>query len=238
LLNQRYAFAPTGSGQPDRVQLSDIAALPVRLGAAVRSRRLFHPAGVLAAGDLERIAAPGEGLPLASGHVVSRVSKGVGLPGSVPDIAGVAWRMPPQSAIAPPWDVLLASTFRSRILLAPVGRWSDASFSSLMPFRFDGGVWWLRARLATRIDMAGLSLDTIRSRIGLSGIDIDIEQAAGTGEFLPLARLALRTLAPNMGDVAFDPVLHLHPDVTLLPEWLTGFRRAAYRRSREGRDAE
>ncbi|MGV0802459.1 phosphodiesterase, partial [Mycolicibacterium elephantis] len=45
---------------------SDIAALPVRLGAALRGRRLFHPNGVLAEGLLERIAPDGEGLPMAS----------------------------------------------------------------------------------------------------------------------------------------------------------------------------
>jgi hypothetical protein len=32
--------------------------------------------------------------------------------------------------------------------------------------------------------------------------------------------------------------VHSHPDVELSPGWLTGFRQAAYRRSREGRDAE
>lgn len=225
------------SGQPRTVQISDIAALPIRFGAAVRSRRLFHPVGVLAEGRLERLAPPGEGLPVVNGDVVARVSKGVGLPGAVPDIAGLAWRMsrPPDPT---PWDVLLASTFRNRLLLAPVAKWSDATFSSLMPFRHNGGLWWLRARFATQIDVMGLSLDSIRRRIESTGIVFDVEQAAGTGDFLPLARLTLQTLASHMGDVAFDPVLHLPDDVELSPGWLTNFRRAAYRRSREGRDAE
>jgi hypothetical protein len=55
------------------VQISDIAALPVRLGSAVRGRRLFHPVGVLAEGTLERLAATGEGLPLRSGDVIGRI---------------------------------------------------------------------------------------------------------------------------------------------------------------------
>ena len=82
------------AGHPERVGISDIAALPVRLGAAARNRRLFHPVGVLAHGTLERVAAPQTGLPMASGEVIGRVSKAVGLPGGLPDIAGLAWRMP------------------------------------------------------------------------------------------------------------------------------------------------
>jgi hypothetical protein len=203
----------------------------------MRHRRLFHPEGVLAEGTLERVAAPGEGLPIDSGDVIGRVSKGGGLPGALPDVAGVAWRMP-LPAEATPWDVLLASTVRARLLLAPVTRWSGATFSSLMPFRYEGGVWWVRARLSTDIALRGLSLDLIRERINSTGVEFDVEQAAGVGDFLPLARLTLHTLAPNLGDVAFDPTVHSHPGVQLLPAWLTGFRRAAYRRSREGRDAK
>ena len=107
-----------------------------------------------------------------------------------------------------------------------------------MPLGFRGGVWWLRARLATIIDGPGLSLDTITDQIGRGGIDFDIEQAAGTGDFRPLARLSLREVVPPGRDVAFDPTLHSLPGVQLLPGWLTDFRRAAYRRSRQGRGAE
>lgn len=224
-------------GTPLRVGISDVAALPIRLGSAVRGRRFFHPVGVLAEGTLERLAPAGEGLPIPSGEVIGRVSKGVGLPGGLPDVAGVAWRMP-QPSEPTPWDVLLASTVRSRLLLAPIVGWSGATFSSLMPLRYDGGVWWVRARLATAIDSPGVALETIRSRIGSTGLEFDIEQAAGTGDFLPLARLTLHTRAENVGDIAFDPTVHSHPDVQLMPGWLTGFRRAAYRRSRQGRDAE
>ena len=241
LLNQRHGFAVRTSGQPLVVGFSDIAALPARLGSAARSRRVFHPVGVLAEGALERLAAPGEGLPMASGDVLGRVSKGVGLPGALPDIAGLAWRMPSQSSPTAPWDVLLASSLGSgvgRVALAPVTSWAGATFSSLMPLGFDGGVWWVRAKLITPIDARGLGLDTIRNRIRSSGIEFEIEQAAGTGPFLRLARLTLRHVVPDRNSVAFDPVLHSAPGVQLLPHWLSSFRRAAYRRSREGRDAE
>lgn len=241
LLNQPHRFAQRAVGQPSIVGINDIAALPVRFGSAVRSRRLFHPAGVLAEGTFERLAPQGEGLPVASGDVLGRVSKAIGLPGAVPDIAGLAWRMPSQSPSGALWDVLLASSPGGgvgRVALSPVTSWTNATFSSLMPFGFEGGVWWVRARLVTPIDSAGLGLDPIRNRIRSTGLDFDIEQAAGTGPFLPLARLSLRRVVPDRNAVAFDPVVNTAPGVALLPRWLTEFRRAAYRRSREGRDAE
>ena len=162
-------------------------------------------------------------------------------PAALPDIAGLAWRIPPPQDLRScgPWDVLLASTVaNSRFILAPVRSWSGATFSSLMPLRFNGGMWWVRARLVTKIDEPGLSLDTIRNQIDSGEVDFDIEQAAGTGGFSPLARLTLRHVDPSRDDVAFDPILHSDDDVQLVPGWLADFRRAAYRRSREGREAE
>jgi hypothetical protein len=223
------------------VRASDIAALPIRLGAAVRHRRFFHPDGVLAEGILERVAPHGEGLPLVSCDVVGRVSKGVGLPSWLPDVAGVAWRMPPQQDMrsCTPWDLLLATTVgNTRMVLAPVRKWSGATFSTLMPLRFKGSVWWVRARLVTHIDTPGLSLVGVRDQIDSGGVVFDIEQAAGTAEILPLARLTLRHVDPSRDNVGFDPILHSDPEVSLVPAWLAELRRAAYRRSREGRAAE
>jgi hypothetical protein len=223
------------------VQASDIAALPIRLGAAVRHARLFHPEGVLAEGILERVAPPDQGLPMQSCDVIGRVSKGIGLPGAFADIAGLAWRIPPPQDLRScgPWDVLLASTIaNSRVLLTPTRSWSKTTFSSVMPLRYQGDTWWVRARLVTKIDEPGLSLDTIRNQIDSGAIDFDIEQAHGTSGFSPLARLTLRHLDPSNDDIAFDPVLHSDEDVQLVPGWLADVRRAAYRRSREGRDAD
>ena len=94
------------------------------------------------------------------------------------------------------------------------------------------------ALLVTDIDAPGLSLDAIRHQIASGGVEFDIEQAAGTDDFLPLARLTLRNLDPSCDDIAFDPTMHSDPEVELAPRWLSDFRRAAYRRSREGRDGQ
>ena len=191
----------------------------------------------------ERVAPPNEGLPMVSCDVIGWVSKGIGLRGARPDIAGLAWRMPPPQDLSScsPWDVLLASAVGSsigRLILRPAFSWSGTTFSSLMPLRYRDRVWWLRARLATDVGTGGLSLDTIEAVINSGGIQFDIEQAAGRGEFTPLARLTLRNVDPSCDDIAFDPALHRDCDVELVPRWLADFRRAAYRRSRQGRDAQ
>jgi hypothetical protein len=233
------------------MKASDIAALPIAAGAAVRHRRLFHPTGVLAAGNIERLAPPGEGLPVENGAVVGRISKAVGTPGPLPDAAGLAWRMAPSAFTASSWDVLLVTAgiatipgvadVANRMLLRPIVSWSDASYSSLLPLRCNDELWWVRAHTVTRIEDRGLSLDTISDQIR-TGIEFDIEQAHGTGEFTPLARLTLDKVITaddqDHDDVAFDPVRHTNPDVQIWPDWLRQLREVAYRSSREGRDDE
>jgi hypothetical protein len=40
-----------------------------------------------------------------------------------------------------------------------------------MPLRYQGGVWWVRARLSTVIDTPGLSLAAVADQITSGGID-------------------------------------------------------------------
>ncbi len=224
------------------MNITDLIALPFQWGASIRGKRFFHPVGVLAEGSIERIAPANKGLPLPSSDVVARVSKAVGMPGPVPDVIGLALRVPGQDAAAKPWDMLLVSAGSSvlgrAIALRPVASWTAQTMTSLMPLRYQGKNWWLRARIATDINGLGLSLDSVRARIEDGGIELTIGQACGTAEFSPLARVTLRKVATHAphGDVSFDPVLNTAPRVTLYPGWLAGLRRSAYARSREGRE--
>ena len=238
----RSCFSPDTKGHTGHMKVSEIAAVPIELGAAVRHRRLFHPNGVLANGTLERVAPPGEGLPLDSCDIVGRVSKAVGLPRGVADFAGLAWRMAPLRPSATPWDILLASTrggdLPSRVWLWPATSWSGVAVSSLMPMRYGGQLWWLRARMATDVNSQGLALQPICEHIAHGGLQFEVEQACGRGRFTPVARLRLSDVITDGQDITFDPTLNSAPGVQLAPAWLTDFRRAAYRRSRAGRDAE
>ena len=217
-----------------------ILGLPFQVGSAIRRKRIFHPVGVLANGSIERTADPGDGLPVRSSDVFGRVSKAVGLPGGLPDIVGLAWRMPPHSPAATPWDVLLASAGTGtslRFLLRPVSSWSGVSLSSLMPLRYNDQNWWIIARLATHISAGGVSLGSVEEQIAAGGVRFDIDQACGMEEFRPLARLTLdQVIQDDTRGVAFDPTTHSAPGVTLFPGWLNNLRRDAYDRSRRGRD--
>jgi hypothetical protein len=226
------------------VNTRDLVAAPFRSAAAIRHGRVFHPDGVLATGSIERVAPQGEGLPVnSSADVVARISKGIGTPGALPDIIGLAIRLPPQPLAETPWDILLASA-GSGVLsraagLRPAVGWSGRTLSTLMALRYDERNWWLRARMTTQVNGSGLSLDSVLNQLRCGGIDFDIDQACGAARFRPLARLTVgEVTAPDKShEVAFDPVLHTATGIRLVPEWLASLRAQAYDRSRQGRHA-
>jgi hypothetical protein len=222
----------------------EVAAKPFQWGAALRGRRLFHPIGVLAKGSIERVAPAAEGLPIPSSDVVARISKAAGTPGALPDFIGLAIRVAPQEVAATPWDILLVSSgsgvLARAVALRPTVSWTGQTLTSLMPFRYRGGLWWLRARSITAVNGFGLSLAIVRAAIDDGGIEFAIDQACGRADFTPLARLTLSAaMDPDPAeDVSFDPVVNTPPGLSLAPEWLADLRARAYRHSRDGRDAE
>jgi hypothetical protein len=223
------------------VNVSNLVTKPFQWGAAVRGRRFFHPVGVLAEGFIERIAPAADGLPLPSSEVVARVSKAAGTPGALPDFVGLAFRVGPQEETTNPWDVLLVSAgsgvLARAVALRPTASWTGQTLTSLMPFRYRGSVWWLRAQSISTVNGFGLSLDSIRRAIDGGGIDFAIDQACGRGDFAPLARLTLTGVLDRGPDVSFDPVANTAPGLSLYPEWLADLRARAYQRSRDGRNA-
>ncbi|MGV0633048.1 phosphodiesterase [Mycolicibacillus trivialis] len=223
---------------------SDWVAAPFRWGAALRDRRLFHPAGVLATGHLTRTAPPDEGLPVPSSAIVARVSKALGTPAALPDGVGLAFRVTMGWEQQPgPWDVLMVTAgsgpLSRAIGLHPVFSWSKLILTTLMPLRYRGRQWWLRARMHTGVSGPGLSLAAVRDRLDGAPIRIELDQAAGGAEFRPLAELSLlkRLVPVRDDDMAFDPVRNTAPGVQLVPHWLADLRAAAYRGSRTGRAA-
>jgi hypothetical protein len=200
---------------------------------------VFHPDGVLCAGTLRRVASETDGLPIADGEVVGRISKGVGTPGAVPDFAGLAWRTH-EPGRAQPWDILMVST-TARVVLRPATSWSAAEVSTLMPFGYRGEVFWLRARMTSPNSLPGVGLDVVRQRLQADTIVFDVEQAQGRNPFRRLAVLEFdRELESPWPpeDVAFDPAVNIGSEVSLLPQWLTAIRRRAYRSSRQGRGVD
>ncbi len=225
------------------MNVSDLVALPFRWGSALRGKRFFHPIGVLAEGHIQRVAPAGQGLPVPSSDVVARVSKASGTPGALPDFVGLAFRVVPQAA-AKPWDILLVSSasgmLARAVALRPATSWNGQTLTTLMPLHYQGNNWWLRARIISEVNGPGLSLDGVRKRLGQGPIEVALDQACGRGDFALLGRLTLtRAIDPAPGeDVSFDPVVNTAPGLSLYPRWLADLRARAYRRSREGRDAD
>ncbi|ANW62524.1 hypothetical protein BCA37_01890 [Mycobacterium sp. djl-10] len=223
------------------MHLIDIAGLPFKLGAALRHKRAFHPNGVTAVGRIERTAPATTGLPVASGEVIGRLSKGVGLPGGLADFAGLAWRMVPQSPGATPWDVLMVSAGSSalgRVVLRPATAWPHADFSTLMPLSYAGQNWWLQASVIGDVGSPALALHPISEQLRNGRpIRIEIRQATFGQAPTSLAILTFTHLLPEgeQETLAFDPTRNSAPGVTLSPGWLTALRRGAYRGSRQGR---
>jgi hypothetical protein len=229
------------SGNSRWVNLTDLASTPFRWGSAIRHSRVFHPDGVLATGYIERVAPDHAGLPVPSSHIVARVSKAVGTAGALPDIIGLALRIEPQASLTTEWDILLASAGSSvigrAVGLRPVVSWTGKTLTSLAPLRYRGINWWLRARITTRIDGLGVSLNSVRHQLEHGQIDVRLDQARGTSRFSPLADVTLAGIFTPQDDVSFDPVLHTPQGVDMYPPWLAKLRARAYDRSREGRDA-
>ncbi|WP_420110235.1 phosphodiesterase [Mycolicibacter arupensis] len=222
----------------------DPAGWAFRWGAALRHRRFFHPDGVLARGFLERDAPADVGLPVPSATVVARISKAIGTPGPLPDAVGLALQIPVPQHGRGSWDVLLVTAGSGAIGrtlgIRPVLSWSGLQMTTLMPLRFRGRLWWLRARMSTRDSGHGLALSAIHKQLDGDQIRVELDQACGAGEFRPLAHVVLQAVAvaetdAAHNDVVFDPVLNTAPGVQLSPGWLATLRASAYRGSREGR---
>lgn len=215
-----------------------VLGIPFRALAAVRNARAFHPDGVSFTGSLERLLPEQYGIPVRSCEVTVRVSKGIGTPAGLPDVAGIAIRVPPFESGAPPWDLLLAGSATGvlgRMVPWPSSSWTDAHLSSLMPLKYQGRMWWLRARL-TRPQLNGMSVADVRHALDGDGVSVLLEHACGTNPFEPLAVVHSTSLLERHDEVdAFDPVLNSPTAVRPQPEWIRSLRVSAYRNSRVGR---
>ena len=116
----------------------------VPLGAIARRRggKPMHPRGAVFDAVLERSGAPVPGVPwlatAGTDAVVARLSRGAGLPDPLPDLLGLAIRIPAQDG---PVDLLLTTTGRGRLTrLVPMVRRDAATFySSIMGYRSPAG---------------------------------------------------------------------------------------------------
>jgi hypothetical protein len=211
-----------------------LVAVPLGAIARWRGGKPMHPRGAVFDAVLERRgSAVPWGVPWldarTSERVVVRLSRGAGLPASVPDLLGLAVRLPG------PVDLLLSSSGRGRFtrLLPVLRRDSAAFYSSIMGYRSDAGV----LRLAALPDARRVSSEPERLAAEVSRHDLRFTVAAarGAGPWQPFGSLVLvEPVAGRDPDVRFDAVQN--PPPGLVPDGpMARFRAPAYARARAAR---
>lgn len=186
-----------------------------RLLAQVRHGRAVHPRGVQTTGELSGAEAP---FP-AHATVTVRLSKGAGTGRGLPDVLGIAMRVPAEEG---DWDLLLSTTGTGRLTrLVPkfVRHWRHARLGTLAPYRYRGELVWFMA-------VPDGGEPPTRFRIHASGTD---------AEWRRVADLTLRPRDRTAAPVAFDPVLNRPAGMELAPRWFAALREQAYEGSRRGR---
>ncbi|MFG1945913.1 hypothetical protein [Nonomuraea sp. NPDC048826] len=201
-------------------------------GARLRGGRVLHPRGRLLAGTLEVTGAGKLGVPVLDERgryeVIARLSKGGSLPGRLPDVLGLAMRLPG------PLDLLLSTCGRAPWLLWPRAGFAAGPYSSVVPYASETGPVWLVAVPEGENVPADPAL--LPAALGRGQLLFHLLAARKGGPSLPLATLRLRATLAEGADLSFDPVRHAHPSLRI-EGVLARLRRDAYRGSREGRDA-
>jgi hypothetical protein len=213
----------------------------VALGALARLRhgKPMHPRGAVFAAVLDRQGSVHEawGVPwldaVASEAAVVRLSRGAGLPAPLPDLLGLAIRLP--SVGSAPVDLLLTTTGRGPLgrLLPALRRDTAAVHSSIMGYRSDAGT--LRIAALPEDDAVPSEAAPLAAAVAREGLSFTLAAARGRGPWVPFGRLVLGAPAePLDPDVRFDAVLN--PPPGLVPDGpMARFRAPAYARARRAR---
>jgi hypothetical protein len=196
----------------------------------------LHPRGIVRTATVHRYGLDEPcGVPWLDGpgtdQVLVRTSRAVGLPGPLPDVHGLAMRVPVDGERVA--DLLFATTgsgLPGRFLLRPHRSAAHATYSTLLPYRTPTGP----VLLAVRPVDGGLQLAAARPtgpwrRYGALELDPADLDAAQPDEGAATDNGAL---------ISFDPVLNTLPGLQPY-QWVRDLREGAYaaaRGSRRGRE--
>ncbi|WP_083268663.1 hypothetical protein [Lentzea guizhouensis] len=153
--------------------------------------------------------------------VTARVSKGAGTGRGVPDVLGLALRIPTGSG---DWDLLLSSTGTgrfSRLLPRFAAGWRGTALGTILPYRYRGELMWFMAVPAD-------------PRPGEAPTRFRLHAAGSTADWRRVGEVTLHDLGHDE-PLAFDPMVNRPPELELAPRWLTALREQAYAGSRRGR---
>jgi hypothetical protein len=231
---------PDGEGEIE-VDLAHVAGrlvgVPLAGLARLRSGKPMHPRGAVFSAVLERHGSgsgDGWGVPwldtAATQDAVVRLSRSAGLPAPLPDVLGLALRLPSDSGT--PIDLLLSTTGRgavTRLLPAP-RRDTAAVYSSIMGYRSDAGT--LRIAALPEDDGVPSGPVPLAETVAREEVSFTLAVARGRGPWVSFARLTLQAATePSDPPIRFDAVLH--PPPGLVPDGpMARFRVPAYAKAR------
>lgn len=199
-----------------------LAAVTAGVAGLRRTRKPLHPRGVVTHGVLRREGASTKtGVPWLDepgvDDVLVRRSRAVGLPSSVPDIHGLAMRMPTATGS---FDLLLASTGLGRLtrflLTSSRSPWARP-LTTLLPYRSPRGPVLLAAEHS-------------------SETQLELWVASPWGPWSRFARLKLSPEIDMRAEAAvnFDPIANTTPGLENY-DWVRRLRQPAYRTARRSR---
>ncbi len=202
--------------------------------ARVRHAKPLHPRGAVLAGHLRRHGSTsGAAWVDATGddEVLVRLSRGGGLPAWLPDVHGLALRVPDGAATA---DLLLSTTGAGpwlRHVLAPHLDATAGTWTSLVPYRGPRGSLMIGGRAVERRALPADAV-ALAAELGARPLRVRLAWAAGEGPWVPFATLDVGGAAgPALDpDVHFDPLVP--PTGLALPGWVAALRAPAYARAR------
>lgn len=191
----------------------------------------LHPRGSVSSGTVRRfglrdaIGVPWVDEP-GEDEVTVRTSRAVGLPGGLPDVLGLAIRVPVDGDRH--GDLLLASTGLGRIsrfVLVPARDVQAATFSTLLPYRAPTGAVLIAATPVA----SG------------SGADFELQVARPGGPWRRFGAVDVAAAGANGGDgaapdaeIAFDPMTNTIPGLQPY-EWVRQLRQRSYGAARRSR---
>ncbi len=208
-----------------------------RWGAAVRRKRLLHPAGAAFEATFTVTPTMSFGVPLldepGTYRAVARLSKATSTPRDWPDVLGLAWRVMDAGGPGTCLDIALSTTGRAvllRHLLVPRRDFAKATFTSLLPYRIGGRNRYLAAVPDT---LLGVPADTasLATRLHARPFVLTVMVADLTGPWRPVAGLRIDRVSDE--DPAFDVVVNSLPGFAPAG-WINRLRGPAYRGSQRG----
>jgi hypothetical protein len=215
-------------------------AAVTRWGAALRGKRLMHPAGATFEGTFTVAPGTSSDVPLlaepAAYRAVVRLSKATATPPGRADVLGLAWRVVDAGGPGVPLDIALSTTGRAvlaRHLLVPKRDFATSTFTSLLPYRIAGHNRYLAA-----VPQGGPGLPAdiaaLPAAIAARPLVLSVAVASLTGAWQPVATLTVDQ--PTDEDPAFNVVVNSLPGFAPTG-WINHLRESAYRGSQQGRGA-